>query len=519
MKRFLAVCILFAVIASVSAETTVKSFPLALQANESIIKLHGNTHLFAAVLEVKVKGIVTKTEYWIVTNTGRTGPFSAIPTASVELSPNSRSFFAIYKIEGKTYLVYGPNLPGTSMGNVAELYSRREWKPESIVFSPDGSRWATITISKQKQGAYDIVTDKGIFDWFSNPMLVGFLSDNSLLYWTAKKVREEYSKFWGTTFEYYSVVLWRDNAKIYTVPGEMSASYPDNLPATYISPAGTSWGWAEYVKEPKGEETATAKFTVNFPGGTKKIQIGYGHSILYITPDGHVLHRYGSWDRNSFRPRGSPLYLDGTDAGIGEVLGIEAISPDGLRVAIRVDDKSVYVDGEKISVGNAECFYSADSQHFIVDRQSIDGEEVAGPDTTARGYYFGKVNRNTLKYAVVVSDGVYIEKDKYIQLKMRPEAIIARDPCISDDGETVVFIDGGGNLYINGETSYKLYDGMSFSSNRFVLSPNGKEILLNHVGLYMDGHLYTGSFFGKDAVNAPEGSVKYKDGAVVVTTW
>jgi hypothetical protein len=31
--------------------------------------------------------------------------------------------------------------------------------------------------------------------------------------------------------------------------------------------------------------------------------------------------------------------------------------------------------------------------------------------------------------------------------------------------------------------------------------------------------LYPGNFFGKDPVKYPEGSIKYKDGAVVVTTW
>jgi hypothetical protein len=34
-----------------------------------------------------------------------------------------------------------------------------------------------------------------------------------------------------------------------------------------------------------------------------------------------------------------------------------------------------------------------------------------------------------------------------------------------------------------------------------------------------EGQLYPGNFFGKDPVKYPEGSIKYKDGAVVVTTW
>jgi len=508
MKRFVAIfAVLFAMASAALAEVKTESFPLDLKDNERIIGLYANPYLYTAVLEVKVKGVVQRTEYWIVTNTGRIGPFTTVPVTSAQISSTVRSFFAIF--DG--YLMYGPNLPGTSMGTVAKL----EGSVEEIKISPDGSRWAALVESKQKAEAYDIVTDKGIFDWFSKPELVGFLSDNTLLYWTRTKTDK------GHTFTF-----WRDKSKVGTYFTQFT--YLQNSPAAFVSSDGKRWGWIEHpdVKNPGDEES---KLHVRYAGGEKTMKCLLFSEILYIAPDGQVLVR-----------NGISLFVDGIDSGIREVSGIEAISPDESRVALKIHDKYL-LDGAIIKGGKTGWF-SADSKHFVVENNfyysfitaSIDGEKVQVPDEASLKKVFGKdaelfgvgaTNHTTLNSIVLVlgrdntrSPSIdhlvgYLTGDIFVKLYAPFDSPNAR---VSDDGKTVV-VTNGKQLFINGEVRYtSSVDRL----DEFLLSPDGTEIFVYGHGIFTEDQLCPGRFFGKDLARAaPEGSVKYKDGVVVVTTW
>jgi len=324
MKRFVAIfAVLFAMASAALAEVKTESFPLDLKENERIIGLYANPYLYTAVLEVKVKGVVQRTEYWIVTNTGRIGPFTTVPMTSAQISSVVQTFFAIYEDGGKEYLVYGPNLPGTTMGTVIEIDWFDGYKRDvsMIKISPDGTRWATTVKSRKKPEAYDIITDKGIFDWFSKPKLVGFLSDNTLLYWTRTKTDK------GETFTF-----WRDKFKMGTYFTQYSILFME-FPAAFVSSDGKRWGWIEYPPLTSYESKTDSKLYVRYAGGDKIVPCDLKNEILYIAPDGQVLVVNQKYGYNG------PLFIDGIDSGIREVSGIEAISPDESRVALKIKKK------------------------------------------------------------------------------------------------------------------------------------------------------------------------------------
>jgi hypothetical protein len=532
MKRALIVCILVSCIAALHAESKVVTYPLPLQPNEEVVRLSGNPDFYTAVTKLTIKGIVPKVEYWVVTSAGRTGPFYDVPTTSADVYPHIRSFFATYEEAGTKYIVYGPNKPGTTMGSIAELGSIYELlnnprRGGILKVSNDGRRWAAVVNSRLKPEAFDILTDKGVLDWYSDPALVGFTADNTLLYWTTTEKVNDFTRIFS---------FWREKIKLFSKQFKYSYPSTELFPVSYISITGKEWGWAEYEFD-LYKPGKTTTFNVIFEGGKKKIKINSCSEILFISPDGQVLHS----------PCGDGcqgLHLDGVYTGMDQLL---AVSPDRKRVAIQAGER-IIVDGQDFfdlsdHTGPFNCFFSADSEHFIIQGYSIDDKKIPRPNEERLAKISKRLNLNvhhetiinerTLGYVTLVRGPMgwivdYFTSDLDTDLNEARIELFSQHGTeelrFSDDGKVVAFLSYAGELVVNGEEKFQPYGKIDeykeVHNGIESMSPDGSEIsFLRKYGIFSVDKLYPGNFFGKDPVKYPEGSIKYKDGAVVVTTW
>jgi len=534
---------------AVFAETNIETIPFPLESNEKIVDLQGNLSNFAAVIELTKTGIVKKTEYWIVTKDQRSGPFAKKPY----VIGNVNEPFAFIEKDGKSYLHYGFNVDGTTMGTLAEV--------ENLHYriSQDYSHWAVRTNSVQNPGKYDIVTNEGIFDWFTDPYLRGFTYDNKLIIDAIKKKSNP---------EKYSITLYREKEKLLSF-ADLSK---DDLLKVYnnmiwLSDDGATFGWPIKLST-NGDNTA--QYTVQTLTNNKTISLGAAEYVVHITPDGQVLHQSREADPGSTYYEYNNLYIDGIDTGVKQYLNIKfglspnkkgfkigdyynVVSPNGMRVALTTGE-GIFVDGEpiysesNIATLKVSCHFSLDSKNFIVQKHvmgsgvtippSINGKQIELPGGATSlqngrfGFRVGPINLKNLQY-VIYDDYSYYAKGELVGtangiVGLDSEGYTSGriDPRISNDGSTVIYFDKERFIYFNEKRASIVSEAMVFKA----MSPDGSELLFyiseaannpdNETYLpivSLDGQ-FVGSFFGND-LNDPEGSIKFRDGEIIRTTW
>jgi photosystem II stability/assembly factor-like uncharacterized protein len=354
---------------------------IALQEGEKLLNVANSTNGYVAVIEKTISGsIVPKKEQWIATADGRIGPFAEVLSTVAINGSNWQNYSAIVRVADGLFFAMGAPLSGSTLPTMLKFRDDSVLNPFSkkvlgngnyLIVSPDASHFAAIVKSKSKDGAFDVVTESGLFGTFAFPILVGFV-DSSPVYWSIENAPNKQYKcnlFKGKDYVYsLNVTDYEMNVGIGNVSFK-DFGYDDPI---YISPDGKQWGYFAETSVPvtKGlvtvnEITSTLfAFTV---AGQKKIAGPIKSQILAITKSGEIV-----WEKGS-------IYVDASDSGIklnGASNDSFFISPDQSRIAMMTTDGFI-IDGNpvpaipKLSTGtNYHVDFSPDSKHYQVTLMS-----------------------------------------------------------------------------------------------------------------------------------------------------
>jgi hypothetical protein len=391
----------------------------------------------------------------------------------------------------------------------------KEYLGKLIVFSPDGNHYSVIAKSQLHNNAYDIITEKGILDWYQNPKIVGYTFDNKLIYWTQKSVTT------GGKAQ-NSFTLYADKNKVNgPIVVSENVEFDDIYNCAYVQEDG-SWGWEKGLINREGKYQPE-KFVLRNINGEKEIALNGANYIEYITVNGDLLH-------SNMTDGGRRLFVDGKDSGINGYAGIlinkydggVVVSPDGSRIALNADG-GIILDGDRIvdsmPISNYETSFSNDNKHLIIDcdyEGYIDGvriESKAG---------IGPVNRETLEYVSLTEIGVHDSNEN--------EGYGSMLPRISNFNNIVAFgcknADGEERLIVNGKDlcslDYKLENGNITSFTYISFSPDGSQILFKgyrHKMIFFDNEMNIGTFFGKNIRYRPSGSIQYHAGNIIISSF
>jgi hypothetical protein len=354
-----------------------------------------------------------------------------------------------------------------------------------LVQLADVKRFAAVVKSKAKPGKFDIVTEKGIFDWFSNPILIGFTGDDTLLYRALTPTKDTA----GNSICTGALYLEKEKVTVITVPLFIpSPNLKDGLPSVFLAPDGSTWGYAEgKVIDASGEiltatsgfggQCAPSSFVAITKVGKKTIAYDGKTQIVHVTPDGQVVA-----DDLNIRYSSGKLFIDGVDSGFkGSVLrdrpsanAKPVISPDGTRIDLRKGEDNI---GSPIIV----CFFTTDSKHFVATtdmQRTIDGKKIAiklDPPVmktfSEKNYRddtilnVGSINRLTEHFVIWNKAQYYIPG---ADAPVKADILSSFSPVLSDDDKTVLTLDRNGAICIDGQAT-KLFGTVRFSGDKIVL--------------------------------------------------